>query len=306
MNLAYVKSKASVLLKIPQVNALRGVPMPQYSGEAAQILIARTLEEGKGCLIARVGETEGRAVVHYLRHRLGLPEDQRQPYANRLLTFLRSGAGYFPLNAEAVDRMARLYLEAIADVSVYAAWTPHDALLCPAQARRIRLIDLDPFFTHRRWTLALEGRRVCVVSPFTETIRGQYDKRERLFATPVMPAMELMLVRAPMSHCGADVTGQDWHENLQRLIDQSVAAKAEVVVIGAGAYGLPLGAALARQGAAVVVLGGATQLLFGIKGNRWENDRQYRALFNENWVRPSEMERPPRYSELEIQGGAYW
>lgn len=305
MNVAYLKSKASVLLKIPLINALRGVPMPQLTGEAAQTLLARKIEEDKGCLIARVGETEARATVHFLRHRLAAPLDQL-PYGNALLSKLRLGAGFFPVNNDTVDQLARLYLSAVADISVYAAWTPHDALLCPPQARRVRLIDLDPFFTQRRWTMALEGRRVCIVSPFVDTMRTQYPLRNKYFPTPVIPAMDLTYVRAPMTQCETDTSGQNWYDNLTNLTDSVLSTGAEVVIIGAGAYGLPLGAAVSRQGMTAIVLGGSTQLLFGIKGARWENDRQYRAMFNEHWVRPSELERPPGYQNLEIKGGAYW
>ena len=305
MNLAYLKSKASVLLKIPQVNALRGVPMPQLTGEAAQTLVARKIEERRGCLIARVGETEGRAAAHFLRHRLALPSG-RQPYDNALMSKLRLLAGYFPISEESVDRLAQLYLSAVADINVYAAWTPHDALLCPSQAVRIRLIDLDPFFTQRRWTLALEGRRVCIVSPFVDTMQAQYPLRMNYFPTPVIPDMELSYVRAPMTQCETDTTGQNWYGNLARLTNHVMDTGAEVVIIGAGAYGLPLGSAVAKQGMKAIVLGGSTQLLFGIKGTRWENDKQYRVIFNQHWVRPSETERPPGFQNFEIKGGAYW
>lgn len=305
MDLSYFKSKASVLLKIPQVNALRGVPLPQYSGEDAQILLARKIEEGKGCLIARVGETEGRATTHFLRRRIAMSQG-RIPYDAALMSKLRLLAGYFPVSNESIDELAKLYLSAVANISIYAAWTPHDAWLCPQHAIRIRLIDLDPFFTERKWTLALEGRKVCVVSPFIDTMQIQYPLRNKYFKTSVIPDMELSYVRAPMTQCETDVTDQSWQNNLHTLTDAVLRTDAEVIIIGAGAYGLPLGSNAAKQGKVAIVLGGSTQLLFGIKGTRWENDRQYRAIFNDHWVRPSETERPPGFQNFEIKGGAYW
>jgi len=305
MNLANLKSKASVFLKNPHVNALRGVPMPQFTGEAAQILISRKIEERRGALIARVGATEGRATEYFIRHRFALSSGCK-PYNETLRLQLQSLSGYFPVDESSVDRLALLYMSAIADISVYGAWTSFDALLCPVQALRVRLFDLDPFFTRHRWTLALRGRRVCIVSPFVDTMRSQYLNREKLFSSPVLPEMDLHYIRAPMTQCDTDTSGQNWYENLARLNEMVLATRAEVVIIGAGAYGLPLGAGVAKQNMVSIVLGGSTQLLFGIKGSRWENDKQYRALFNENWVRPSVNEQPPGFQKCEIKGGAYW
>jgi hypothetical protein len=137
-------------------------------------------------------------------------------------------------------------------------------------------------------------------------MQAQYPHRNKYFPTPVIPDMDLAYVRAPMTQCETDTTGQSWTHNLNQLTDMVLSTRAEVVIIGAGAYGLPVGAAASRQGMAAVVLGGSTQLLFGIKGTRWENDKQYRAMFNEHWVRPSETERPPGFQNFEIKGGAYW
>ena len=44
----------------------------------------------------------------------------------------------------------------------------------------------------------------------------------------------------------------------------------DVAIIGCGAYGMPLAAMLKQAGKQAIHLGGATQLLFGIKGKRWE------------------------------------
>ena len=56
-------------------------------------------------------------------------------------------------------------------------------------------------------------------------------------------------------------------------------------------------------------LGGATQLLFGIRGKRWEDENynkqyNYSALMNEYWVRPSEDEIPD--GAKKVEGACYW
>ena len=81
----------------------------------------------------------------------------------------------------------------------------------------------------------------------------------------------------------------------------------DIALLGCGAYGFPLAAFIKRDlGRQAVHIGGATQLLFGIRGGRWETNPKSRvlSLFNSAWVRPEEKERPPNFQQHE--GGAYW
>ena len=81
----------------------------------------------------------------------------------------------------------------------------------------------------------------------------------------------------------------------------------DVAIVGCGAYGFPLAAKLKQAGKQAIHLAGATQLLFGIKGKRWEEDPAFeyvRKFFNEAWVYPDETEKPKNASVVE--GGCYW
>jgi hypothetical protein len=299
-----LKSRLGPLLDVPLINAMRGVPLPDVTGEAAQGAIARMIVEG-GRLIARVGETEGRAAAWFLTHRLG-ERGEAPPYEPLNRERLKTLAGYFPTSDDAIDRLARRYVADMSRIDLYAAWTPHDRLLCPRGVLKCRLIDLDPFFAKRPWPLALAGKRVTIVSPFKNTITRQWALRDKLFSKPLVPECDLKVVQTPQTQCEEDIRGQDWFDNLAR-VDANIASTApEAVIIGAGAYGLPVGAAAARRGASVVVMGGSTQLLFGIMGNRWLPDPRYAALQNEYWTRPGVEERPPGFQKFETAGGAYW
>ena len=80
----------------------------------------------------------------------------------------------------------------------------------------------------------------------------------------------------------------------------------DVAILGCGAYGLPLAVMLKRAGKPAIYMGGSTQLLFGIKGRRWDlHFPEVVALYNDYWVRPSEEETPKNINANEDQG-AYW
>jgi hypothetical protein len=53
-----------------------------------------------------------------------------------------------------------------------------------------------------------------------------------------------------------------------------------------------------------VHLGGATQLLFGIKGKRWIDREDFKSIINEHFVTPSEQDKPRNSNQVE--GGCYW
>lgn len=78
----------------------------------------------------------------------------------------------------------------------------------------------------------------------------------------------------------------------------------EVAIIGCGAYGFHLAAHAKRTGHKAVHLGGATQILFGIKGKRWDEMPAVNKLFNKYWVYPPQTDRPKNYDKVE--GGCYW
>lgn len=45
-------------------------------------------------------------------------------------------------------------------------------------------------------------------------------------------------------------------------------------------------------------------MLFGIKGRRWDLKEISRELYNGNWTRPDESEKPA--GAIEVENGCYW
>jgi hypothetical protein len=150
---------------------------------------------------------------------------------------------------------------------------------------------------------------VLVVHPFAYSINMQYSKRRKLFSDPdFLPQFELCVVQAPQTvndGRGLGSTGfSSWFEALESLKFRVGQADFDVAIVGAGAYGFPLASFVKSLGKVAIHLGGATQLLFGIWGNRWNSDVDMQSLRNRNWVRPSASETP--VNSEDIEGAAYW
>jgi hypothetical protein len=78
----------------------------------------------------------------------------------------------------------------------------------------------------------------------------------------------------------------------------------DVLIVGAGAWSLPLVVHAKRQGKWAIHLGGATQLLFGIRGGRWDGNAFLQKIYNDAWVRPGPADRPETLKRIE--NGCYW
>ncbi|MBC7490646.1 MAG: hypothetical protein H7240_12440 [Glaciimonas sp.] len=184
---------------------------------------------------------------------------------------------------------------------------------------KAQLETLYPFFVDRPWTAALKGKNVLVVHPFDYSIRSQYEKRKQLFDIPdLLPDFNLITFRAIQSVGGTKVPFNDWFEALKYMEDKISNIDFDVCILGCGAYGLPLAAHVKRMGKKAVHLGGGTQLLFGVKGKRWEKQYagewlyrpnesiniNYFDLFNKYWVYPDESEKPK--DALKVENACYW
>ena len=150
-----------------------------------------------------------------------------------------------------------------------------------------------------------------MIHPFAETISRQYKKREQLFANKaILPEFELLTYKSVQS-IGGNAEFKDWFEALDKMKNDIDKLEYDIAILGCGAYGLSLAAHIKRSGKKAVHLGGVTQILFGIKGRRWENptlemsrNGYYPDLFNDNWCRPNESERPK--SADKVEGACYW
>ncbi|MDZ4290077.1 MAG: hypothetical protein U0984_19075, partial [Prosthecobacter sp.] len=120
----------------------------------------------------------------------------------------------------------------------------------------------------------------------------------------VLPEFELKTYKSVQSIANTKTRFATWFDALEFMKEQVGQIDFDVAILGCGAYGFPLAAHVKRMGRKAIHLGGATQILFGIKGKRWENIPDVSILMNEHWQRPMPSEMPDGGDKVE--GGAYW
>lgn len=277
-----------------------GVPM--LSAEAGNDAAADALRAGQPFAFCRCGATEMRTVAEYLQNGgHGFSDTARQDIQNL--------SGVFPTDDDTLARFCALYIEAAHSADLLALWDvgAERAVIRGCEHTRFTALRaLEPYYHPHPWSAALAGRRVLVVHPFAESIRRQYQKRALLFpGRDVLPEFaELTVLPAVQGLAGQDTGYPDWFAALAAMEKQMDAADYDAAIIGAGAYGLPLAVHARRRGRMAVQMSGATQLLFGIKGKRWDTHPELSKLYNDAWVRPLPAE--TLQNKERIEGGSYW
>lgn len=274
--------------------------------------IARKIISGKPFMVSRLGGCEMKYTESYLEgHRSKRNFDK----ALRELCF---NAGFFPNQTDAADQFAQRYLEDMKQIDLDGVWRffMEDYLVKHylPNAQLTILEYLEPWRAPegvRPWSYALAGKKVLVVHPFEETIKKQYtNNRTKLFANvydseDILPQFELTTIKAVQSIGGKGAAGYaTWFDALSAMTDQIRKTEFDVAIVGCGAYGLPLAAEIKRMGKQAIHLGGATQLMFGIRGGRWDNTPAISKLKNDAWVTASQQEKP-KYAD-KVENGCYW
>ncbi|MGE4070524.1 MAG: hypothetical protein AB7E72_05060 [Lysobacterales bacterium] len=290
------------------------------SEEDANDAIAAALRRGAPFLAGRMGFHELDAVVTQngvlarqssSRWRRWRSQLRAEPgtWNEGLLQSLDQIAGFFPAEPEMAARLATELTQAFSEIDLAAIWFRRyeDELMrshAPG-ARPILPRGLEPYYHAKPWSMALAGMRVLIVHPYEQSIRAQFPRHREIFGSRrVWPACELLTVKTVQTLAGERAGFDNWFDalaHMRRMID---AVEFDVAIVGAGAYGLPLAAHVKRMGKMAIHMGGATQLLFGIRGKRWDDRPEVTRLYNEHWVRPSAEETPPAHRSVE--NGAYW
>jgi hypothetical protein len=222
---------------------------------------------------------------------------------------LENNTGFFPATSENIIKFSDLMIKAIQNVDILGVMLRPDEMRFKDDLKKsikIDLIDIEPYCHADPWSKILAHKNVLVIHPFSKTIKSQYEKSgDKLFKDKqVLPEFNLKTLTAVQSIAHTSTSYKDWFEALYDMQEKIAKIEFDVAIIGCGAYGFPLASFIKDQGKQAIHMGGATQILFGIKGQRWDSREFYASLYNEYWVRPSEDETPKNFQNVEA--GCYW
>ncbi len=273
--------------------------------EIGNNIIKKYLDGGDPLMVSRIGSGELRCISNYLYNK---SEGWNYWSRNVMDTMFWLG-GLFPMNEKSLNRFSEIFLNSIRSIDILGVWmNPQENSIvndyCP-NAKLIPLRSIEPYYYEKPWSTSLEGKTVLVVHPFEDSILNQYQNQAKIFTNfNVLPKFKLKTIKAPQTFPGHQSNFGSWFEALDSLKEEIGKQDFDVAIVGAGPYGLPISAFIKEMGKQVIHMGGATQILFGIKGTRWDNMPEIKKMYNSYWNRPMDHEVPK--NSKRVESGCYW
>lgn len=312
-----LKTLRKIFIRIAPSNPT--IPQRENNPEIISQLIYNKLISNKPCMIARFGSVELNAITNYRgikqykNHYIDFIKGKSPQWwwNKKGLQEMRTNAGFFPSTPQMAAKFSEMMINDMPLVDILASWRPEENYFKEElkQASFVNFELINPYWSKTPWTKALKGKKILVIHPFAETIKKQYARRELLFKNPdILPKFELKTIKAVQS-LGRNDQFKTWFDALKWMKDEMDKIDYDICLIGCGAYVFPLAVHAKKTGKKAVHLAGALQLLFGIRGARWEDPNynknyNYASLMNEYWVKPSENEKPQNAQHVE--GACYW
>jgi len=273
-------------------------PIPAVDGNA---LIGNKIVSGDPFIATKIGAVERTVILENMI---------TGHYSDRVRFHASNNAGITPSDDDTLNFFCREYTKSLSDADYVGSMESAEELAIiqrhAASATFSELRFLEPFYFDDPWSGQLEGKNVLVVHPFEDSLTKQYAQREVLFADPkVLPEFNLLTIKAEQTN-GGGMAGKSmtFVDALGIMIDKMDNIDYDIALLGCGAYGLILAGHAKTNGKQAIHIGGGLQILFGIKGQRWDVHPEISAMFNEHWCRPLLEERTTHYEMIE--GGTYW
>jgi hypothetical protein len=277
----------------------------------SQDFISGLIQSKSPFLVARFGTTESRILLDHFNGAINKDS----------IINLWKLSGVFPPTIEVTDRFAKLLINTSREIDVCGVrsawferifWRQEKTILGKLQIKPklINIEALSPIGVSSSWVSSLRGLNVLVIHPFADSIQSQYSRRKELFAdSEWLPEFKIKTLKSVQSLSGneSEVGFKDWFQALEQMKTDISKVDFDLALVGAGAYGLFIGAHIKNLGKQAIHVGGALQLFFGIKGSRWTNHESPEYIPDSSrstWIWPNGEEIPPSY--MEVESGAYW
>ena len=267
-------------------------------------LIGHYLKKNKPFAAGKIGGNELQILYYSIV--------KANPWGPQFIKEVEDVAGMYPMNEETADWFTETLLNDIKDLDLIPKWnrvTPDFEKYiferyCPG-THVTKLQHLEPYFFDKPWTRYLEGKRVAVFSPFASSIKKNFKNLDKIWNNKIQPNFDLIPIKYPTSipiteNSSYKLSREIYNEFLQKVRE----VEFDVGIFGTGHTGLLFALECKRLGKAGIHLGGPTQILFGIKGNRWQEIEEFSPFFNDYWTKPLQSETPKKVDLVE--GACYW
>jgi len=267
------------------------------TAQESQNMIIDAIINQKPFSVGKLGADESNNLFSLINHNF---------VSSRLTIF----SGVFPLDEITISYFKKEYLKTLPNLDILLSWAQQwgeDQILSHIKYNNYKTKDwkgIEPWFIDDNWTNYLGGKKILVVSSHVNSINHQYLNLDKIWNRRLFKnKFELYLLKAPLQP-QFEQYHNSWVETLEWLKQSIKEINFDVLIVGAGAYGLPLAVEAKRLGKIGIHLGGSIQILFGLKGKRWDQWEEYQNIYNDYWIRPLDIDTPKQ--NYIIEEGCYW
>ena len=261
-------------------------------------------------MAGKIGTTDGEALARYIDIHakeskivkiIKMLIGKRGPFwwDNTIRGSLQLSGGVFPVSMKGIDDFFNIFSKSCKDMDFILSFTPGQNrlqnLLC-SDPKILQFKTLALYDHPHNWYTALKDKKVLVVHQYHKTIRSQYEKNVEFHAGQgPLPRFKELITYRPVNSIGGGDEFPDWKTALQHMINDISLIDFDVALLGCGLYGIPLSSHIKQMGKIAIYTGGATQIIFGIKGKRWDNA----GFYNNFWIRPFPEDIPKNMGKIE-------
>ena len=264
--------------------------------EEGNNIISKFIEENNNFALSRIGLSELRWVDWFIRDGLNSNCDNSYFCGQYFTPTFRDRLKINGIYGDSYEYFMSEYIKGISCADIQVEW--HVEEISNQQKNifntyskdsiKIHIESLVPYMHTNFWSKKLENKKVLIVYPFVETIKMQYQKKEKIWLNEhkgKLPKFELITYK-PFWALGNDLPHSSWRETLTVMKEDITKLNFDIAILGCSHYGLPLVSHIKEiMGKSAIYMGGETQILFGIKGKRWDNWEGSSSFYNEDWTR---------------------
>ena len=130
-----------------------------------------------------------------------------------------------------------------------------------------------PFLTD--FKIFAENKKVLIISPFSESIKFQYTRKDILVPNYVYPEFELLTYDTPITYNSSEDTldhieTNNWLEQCEKMESEISKLDFDIALLSCGSYAMYLGNAISKKmNKKAIYIGGIVSAYFNLKSTRY-------------------------------------
>ena len=237
---------------------------------------------------------------------------------------MKNNAGVSIKNRQSMKRYATEYYDAFENCEIYAGWSKNsgednvyvglnisqdiiqDEVYKEKKKIWAHAFDIYHYIKNTPWTLALEGKRILVISSFVESFKTKIPFLDKIYGREIFKDNTFVFIKPP-SLAGYEKS-EEWDVELKKFCLQldKLIDEYDVALVSSGGLGNLISLYIYNSGKQAIYVGGVLQMYFGVYGQRWMDERKavLNMYLNSHWSRPMISERPEGWKNIE--NNCYW